>query len=98
MMGILLSGVYSSSDDVFVNCGYTNWKDASGKKKGGFPLHKQLHFYSDWTGILAHSYQDIAEMISTEHEKQKAVNRAYLKKVLQNVVFLARQGLSFRGN
>ena len=37
-------------------------------------------------------------MMSSEHEKQKAVHRAYLSKVLENVIFLARQGLSFRGN
>ena len=35
--GILSSGAYNRSDDAFVNRGYTNWKDASGDKKGGFP-------------------------------------------------------------
>lgn len=29
---------------------------------------------------------------------QRAINRAYLQKVLQNVIFLAIQGLPFRGN
>ena len=37
-------------------------------------------------------------MLSTEHAQQKAVNRSNLLKVLQNVVYLARQGLPMRGN
>ena len=49
-------------------------------------------------GILAPSHCGIAKMISTEHEQQKAVNRANLRKVLQNVVFLGKQGLPFRSN
>ena len=49
-------------------------------------------------GILAQSHRDITEMVSTEHKKQKTVNCEYLRKVLQNVVFLARQGLPFRSN
>ena len=97
-MGILLSGAYNRSDNAFVNCSYTNWKDASGEKKSGFSSHERSHFHRHCTGILGKSHRDIAEMMSTEHEKQKAVNRAYLGKVLQNVVFLARQGLPFRGN
>ena len=37
-------------------------------------------------------------MLSSEHAEQKAVNRSYLLKVLQNIVYLARQGLPMRGN
>ena len=59
-----------------MNRGYTKWKDASGDKKGGFPLHERSHFRSHCMGILAQSHHDIAEMMSTEYEKQKAVNRA----------------------
>ena len=37
-------------------------------------------------------------MMSTEHKKPKALNHAYIRKVLQNEVLLARQGLPFRCN
>ena len=37
-------------------------------------------------------------MLSAEHSKQKEVNRSYLRKVLQNLIYLARQGLPMRGN
>ena len=94
----LSSGACSRSDDAFVNHGYINWKDASRDKKFGLPSHEQSHFHIHCTGILALSHHDIANMMSTENEKQKAVNHVYLKKVLQNVVFLASQGLPFRGD
>ena len=42
--------------------------------------------------------KDVGEMLSSEHAQQKAVNRSYLLKVLQNVVYLARQGMPMRGN
>ena len=37
-------------------------------------------------------------MLSSSHERQMATNRDYLCKVLENIIFLARQGLPFRGN
>ena len=37
-------------------------------------------------------------MLSAERSKQKDVNRSYLRKVLQNLIYLARQGLPMRGN
>ena len=37
-------------------------------------------------------------MLSLSHETQMATNRDYLRKVLENIIFLARQGLPFRGN
>ena len=91
--------IYNRSDDAFVIVAIaTNWKNGSGDKNGGFPSYERSQFHRHCTGTLVKSHRDIAEMMSTEHEKQKAVNRAYLSKVLENVVFLARQGLAFRGN
>ena len=43
-------------------------------------------------------YTDIGELYAAGNNNQRAINRAYLQKVLQNVIFLARQGLRFRGN
>ena len=91
------SHAFNRSDDAFVNRGYIDWKDTSGNKKGGFPSYDRSHFHMHCTGIVTKSHRDIAEKMSSEHEKQKPVNRAYLSKVLKNVIFLARQGLSFRG-
>ncbi len=37
-------------------------------------------------------------MLSTAHAEHKASNRHYLIKVAQNIKFLARQGIAFRGD
>ena len=44
------------------------------------------------------THKDIGELLSNQHEKEKEVNRAYLRKVLENIILLARQGLPMRGN
>ncbi len=41
---------------------------------------------------------DVGELLSREHQEEKASNRKMLLKVLQNLRFLARQGLPLRGH
>ena len=43
-------------------------------------------------------HKDVGELLSTEHAQQKAINRSYLSKVLENLIYLARQGLPMTGN
>ena len=31
----------SKKKDTFLSVGYTNWKDATGEKSGGFPTHER---------------------------------------------------------
>ena len=33
----------SKTSNAFLTQGYTNWKDATGEKHGGFPLHERSH-------------------------------------------------------
>ena len=42
--------------------------------------------------------RDVGEHLSAEHEEVKATNRKNLLRVLSNLRFLARQGLSMRGH
>ena len=42
--------------------------------------------------------RDVGELLSLEHSRQKAENRACLLKVLSNVRFLCRQGYAIRGH
>ena len=35
------SSLTTKAEDAFVTRGYTNWKDASGEKRGGFPTHER---------------------------------------------------------
>ena len=48
--------------------------------------------------IMLKKRKDVRELLSTEHAQQKAINCSYLSKVLENVIYLARQGLPMRGN
>ena len=40
----------------------------------------------------------IGELLNTEHQREKSENRAFLRIILQNIRFLARQGLPLRGH
>ena len=51
-----------------------------------------------WVADLVNKFTDIGELYAAGSNNQRAINRAYLQKVLQNVIFLPRQGLPFRGN
>ena len=35
------SGLSAKAEEAFTARGYTNWKDASGEKRGGFPTHER---------------------------------------------------------
>ena len=43
-------------------------------------------------------HKNVGDLLSAQHANQKSITRAYLAKILQNVIFLARQGLPMRGN
>ena len=88
----------SKGDDAFLTRGYYNWKDACGEKRGGFAPHEHSNIHKYYVELLAKPPQNVAEMLSSEVCRQMAVNRNYLRKVLENVIFLARQGLPFRRN
>jgi len=47
---------------------------------------------------LPKTTRDVGEMLSSDHAKEKRDNTEYLLKVFENVQFLARQGLSLRGD
>ena len=83
-------------DQAFITRGYTNWKDAT--KAFISHLGSRCHKEAIAVRALAKQTGDVGERLSTEHEQQKAENRAMFRRILQNVRFLARQGLSLRGH
>ena len=80
----------------FISKGYTNWKDAC----EAF----QKHFNSDCHKEAVESIElplktgDVGEMLCTEHKKEKEANRAMLRKIIESIRYLARQGLALRGH
>jgi len=90
-----LSG--NAKDSAFLNEGFSNWKDAT----VGFANHEKSATHKRAVEVvvtLSQTHRDIGEMLSTSHASEKAVNRQCMMKVAQNIRFLARQGLSLRGD
>jgi len=77
--------------------GFNNWKDATTlfKKRQDSDVHKEA---MEKLYILPRTTKDIGESLSQTHAKEKKQNRQYLLKVLQNVRFIARQGLPLQGD
>lgn len=47
---------------------------------------------------MCHGIEEtVGDLLSAQNANQKSINRAYLAKILQNVIFLARQGLGVIG-
>ena len=83
-------------DPAFLERCCTNWKDAT----KAFNRHTTTSCHKE--AVLAHDLPkqtgDVGERLSTDHMRQKAENRAMFRKILQNIRFLARQGLPLRGH
>ena len=89
-----LSG--NAKDSEFLSEGFSNWKDAT----VGFANHEKFATLKRAVEVvvtLSQTHRDIGEMLSTSHASEKAVNRQCLMKIAENIRFLARQGLSLRG-
>ena len=92
--------VSGNVDPAFIFRGFCNWKDASGEK-GGFNSHEHSTCHKSAVELvitLPRTTKDVGEMLSSAHSQEKKANREYLLKVIQNVRFLARQGLALRGD
>ena len=85
------------ADEAFTSRGFSNWKDAT----ASFARHEQSKCHKEATHAIVtvpSCYKDCAEMLSSQHAKEKADSRHMLLKILSNVRFLARQGLPLRGS
>ena len=81
----------------FIVNGFSNWKDATRifKKHNASDVHKHA---VEKLYILLRTTRDIGKSLNAAHEKEKWMNCEYLLKVLQNISFLARQGIALRGD
>ena len=81
------------TENTFLVKGFTNWKDATRvlSKQETSDFHKQA-------AAAMNNRADVGEMLSSQHAKEKEVNREYFLNVLSTIRLLARQGLPLRGN
>ena len=85
------------SDEAFTSRGSCNWNDAT----ASFTRHEQSKSHKEATNTIftvSSCYKDCAEMLSSQHAKEKADNRHMLYKILSNVRFLVQQGLPLCGS
>ena len=85
---------FSKCQDVFIkDPEYSNWK-ASAR----FAKHETSDFHKEAVLKLMPSMCPIDELMYSAIIKSKQENKAMLMKLLQNIKFLARQGLPLRGD
>ena len=90
--------VSTKRDPAFLSRGFTYWKEATTafKKHQASDCHREANEALILLPKQVHG--DIGELLSQQHQEEKATNRKMLLKILQNIRFLARQGLPLRGD
>ena len=89
--------VSTKRDSAFISKGFKYWKEGpkSFKKHQGSDCHREA---VDAIIVLPRCTKDVGELQSVEHRAEKTRNREMLLLVLQNIRYLARQGLPLRGD
>ena len=87
----------SCLEPTFISTGYTNWKDAT----VNFANHEKSKCHADslFTTVTAPSTMpDIGESLSAQHARDKLERCQCFMTIIQNLQFLAHQGLPLRGD
>ena len=84
-------------DPAFISAGFTYWKEAvtACKRHMNSVCHREA---IEAVVLLPRQVQDVGELLDASTQNEKALNRVMFKRILQNLCFLARQGLAFRGH
>ena len=87
----------TKKDPAFLSKGFIYWKEATTafKKHQASQCHREAN---EVINLLPQQVGDIGELLSQKHSDQKAENRDVFCRILQNLRFLARQGLALRGS
>ena len=86
----------SRREPAFISKGFTYWKEAT----SAFRKHQACdchHEANEAIIVLPKQILDVGEILSEENKAEKAMNRKAFLTILQNLAFLARQGLPLRG-
>jgi hypothetical protein len=95
-----LDYTHGHCDDAFTKNGFQNWSMAIQKfdKHQATLTHKRA-YDSYVTAVRNHKENtDVAKLMDIEHRKKTSENRNYLKEIIRTILFLSKQGLSFRGH
>ena len=83
----------TKQDKAFISTGYTNWN----KGQDGLKKHEtsKCHQEACEVAALTNKFPDTGETLSDFHAVEKANNRQMFITILQNIRYLARQGIPF---
>ena len=84
-------------EPAFISRGFTYWKESTSafRKHAASDCHREA---VEALAVLPSSTKDVGELHSAQHAVEKAKNRKMFLLMLTNVQFLARQGLTLRGD
>ena len=84
--------VNSKLESTFISEGFSNWKKAIEKfgKHQSTDCHKEAILK---LVTLPKQSKDVGELLSAQHALEKEENQKYLKKIVSNLRFLARQNI-----
>ena len=87
----------NAKESAFIYGGFSNWKDATRcfNKHETSVIHKTA---VDVVVTIPKTCGDVGGMLSAAHALEKKANQQYLFKLIQNIKFLARQGIALRGD
>jgi len=77
-------GKVETTEESFTRKGFTNWKDVIRI----FAKHESSDVHKKSTMCVSSS-TDIAELLSTQHDREKEQNRNYFLKILSSICYLA---------
>lgn len=86
----------SKKEPAFISKGFTYWKEATTafKKHQASDCHREAN---EAIVLLPQQVGDVGEILSAVYKEEKASNRRVFLTLLQNIRYLARQGLALRG-
>ena len=62
--------------------GFTNWKDASGDKRGGFAIHERFQVHKYCVELTMTTHKDVGELLSIQHKGNQSCLPTYCYKIL----------------
>lgn len=84
-------------EDAFTKVGVSNWKNVLDRclKHESSKVHQTASVFHRQSSQQSTS---VAKQLSSVHQQQVEKNRQYLRRIVENVLFLGKQGLAFRGH
>ena len=89
--------VSTKRDPAFITTSYTYWKEAvtAFKRRRNSACHREAVEVDE---TLPVQVQDIGELLHASTQSKNVLNRSMFRRILQNLYYLARQGLALRGH